>query len=156
MTGYQITIRTPGGRGWRIRTTSAATIQQIAQQLITDASNRIKYADLQSLWPSGSADHLHKFGETVFRAVVQAVSQQIRGGRLDVLQTGEGILQAVNGALQSGEWKDSACHEIGRRIIKILIAVAIGYLRTQFPVLNAVNAAKSLQVLDGLLQQRSA
>lgn len=153
MIGYQITIRTPGGKGWRIRTTSAGTISQIAHQLVAAASDRIKFADLQALWPAGSADHLHNFSETVFTALVRAVAVQLRSGRLDVLQTGEGLLTAVTSALQSTEWKDSACHELGKRLLKILMAVAIGYLRTQFPAITAGNADKALAVLASLLSQ---
>lgn len=154
MARYQLTIRMPNGSGWRIRTASAAEMQDLTRELVAIASEKIRIADLQSLWPDGTAGQLHAFGGAVFESVVKSAANALGAGQLDVLRSGQGMLPAVNGLMQQTEWKDSLCSDFGKRLLKILMAVALAYLRSQFPVITTENAQKALDVLDSLLSRR--
>ena len=156
MAGYQITIRTPNGKGWRIRTTTAADFGQIARELIDSASEKIRLVELNTLWPDATAAHWHRFGASIFETVLKSVGNQIRAGRLDVLKSGEGLLSSVGDLLQAGEWKGATCSDVGKRIIKVLLSLALAYLRTQFPVITPATTATALTIIDRLVGQRSA
>lgn len=151
---YQITIKGINGKGWRIRPTTGAEFQQISRELLSRAAESIKLADIQALWPEAAAAKWHAFGDAVFQSVLQSVYSQIERGEINVLSTGRGVLDSTTARLSEADWKESTC-ETGRRMVKILLAIALEYLRAQFPVIHAGNAARALTVLGALIAQRS-
>ena len=155
MNQYQITVRNPRyGSAWRIRTTSAAEFADISRELLRQASDVIKLGDLQTLWPGAAAAKWHAFGDDVFQSVLRWAHSTISRNDFDGLTTGRGILQTVSGHMDAAGWKEITC-EIAQRIAKILIRLALEYLRTQFPVITAANALRAIAILDRLLSRPS-
>jgi hypothetical protein len=154
MARYQITIRGINGKGWRIRPMTGGEFQQISREILSKAAESIQLADVQSLWPAAAASKWHAFGDAVFHAVLKSVYRQLDRGEFDVLATGRGVLNTTTDLLSDAGWKESTC-EIGRRVVKILLSISLQYLRLQFPVIEAGNAARALAVLGGLIAQRS-
>lgn len=154
MDQYQLTFRLPNGRGWRIRTTSAAEFNEICRGLVEQAGAKVKLNDLQRLWPDGQVAHLHQFTAAIFDAVIQSVQSGLYSEDFDILKTGHGLLRHVTDQIHDTDWKDSACSDIGKRIIKIVLSLALAYLRTQFPAITPATAAKAIAVLEGLLSRR--
>ena len=156
MDRYQITVRNPSNAtAWRIRTTSGAEFSEISRELLRQASEVIKIGDLQALWPGAAAAKWHAFGDDVFQCILRWAHTTISRNDFDGLVTGRGILQTVSGHMDAAGWEEITC-DIAQRIAKILIRLAITYLRTQFPAINAGNAVRAVAVLDRLLSRPSS
>jgi hypothetical protein len=153
MSRYAITITLPNGK-WRIRRQTAAEVQEISRHILQSVSDRVKVVDLQKLWPSESIARWHQFGDDVFDAVCSGVAQAIEWGRVNILQTGQDLLQYANTFLQARGWKEIQWSSIAKHLLKVLLSAVIGWLRVQFPVINAGNAGQAVKVLAGLAGQR--
>lgn len=156
MSRYQITIRNPlNNHAWRIRTTTAAEFADISSQLLIHASKSVKFVDLQALWPAESAAKWHAYGDDVFQSLLRWAHTTISQGDFDAINTGRNVFRVVSGHMQAAGWKEITC-DIGKRLAKILIRVAIAYLRSQFPAIGAANAGRALVIFDRLLARPSA
>lgn len=155
MNRYQLTVRLPNGSGWRIRTTSAATLTDITRSLTDAAGHRVQFAELQTLWPNGTVANWSAYAATICGVLIEVVASAVRAGQYDILQSGRGLLTAVLSRMQHTDWKDHSCTAVGKRMVKILLSLGLAYLRAQFPHISAANSTRAIAVLDGLLSQRS-
>ena len=153
MSRYQMTVRTPNGKGWRIRTTSAAEFTEISREIIHHAAEKLHMPDLQSLWPEQTLANWHAFAADTFEAVLHSVSQAIRGGQFDVLKTGANVFEQTVSLLRQ-RWSTVEWTDIAKRLVKILLSLAVTFLRTQFPAINAANSGKALAAFQLLVSSR--
>lgn len=153
MSQYAITITLPNGK-WRIRRQTAAEVQEISRHILQSISDRIRVVDLQKLWPSESIARWHKFADDVFDGTCQAIAAAIEAGRVTVLKTGQDVLPFVRGIMANRGWKEIEWSSTAAHLLKVLLSAVIGWLRVQFPIVNAGNAAQAVKILTGLIAQR--
>lgn len=150
MAGYQLTIRTPNGKGWRIRTTSAATFEQVLQEVVLAAAERLKLADLQALWPDGTAARWQAFSQDALNGLFRTVQLAIARGELDILKTGgTNLFRDVQAWMKESGWNQ--WDQLTSHLVKVLIAAGMAYLRTQFPVISPKSAELAVDLLGWLL-----
>lgn len=150
---YQLTIRLPHGKGWRLRTTSASEFVDLSRHFVEMTAEKLALSDLVDLWPDESAAALHRYGQEVFHTVLRVVREQIARGQFDVLDSGRGLLAMLLDDLRAKGWSET-CTKIGLRIAKIVLSLAVGWLRTQFPVISERNYPAAITALSRLIQQR--
>lgn len=150
---YQITITLPNGK-WRVRRQTAAEVNDIARNILQSIGDKVHIENLQKLWPSEALAKWHQFGDDVFDAVCAGVSQCFQWGRLQVLKTGENLLKFATDFLRARGWEEVEWSAIAKHLLKVLLSAVVGWLRVQFPVINAANAGQAVKVLTGLLARR--
>lgn len=150
MAGFQLTIRTPNGKGWRIRTTSAASFEQVLQEVVLSAAERLKLSDLQALWPDGTAARWQAFSQDALNGLFRTVQLAIARGDLDILKTGgTRLFRDVQELMQESGW--TQWDNLTSHLVKVLIAAGMAYLRTQFPVISPKSAQVAVDLLGRLL-----
>ena len=155
MARYQLTIRTPNGKKWRIRPVTGSEFRQIVGELKLAASNRIGNIDLLALWPDKTFDRWRKFAADAFDAMLRTVRDSVQRGEHRILKTGTGLLDGVSAWMESFGWSEVTSCDIAKRLMKIVISLAVGYLRSQFPVIGAANSLAVVDALDSLVLQRA-
>jgi hypothetical protein len=155
MSRYQLTIRTPNGKRWRIRPVSGEEFREISREILLQASDRIKNLDLLSLWPDKTIDRWKKFAADGFDSLIRSVGHAIETGDHKILRSGRGLLASVSEWMKSFGWKELEWSLIAKRLVKIVISLGLAYLRTQFPVIDSRNSVAALDVMESLLLQRA-
>lgn len=150
---YQITITLPNGK-WRVRRQTAAEVNDIARNILQSIGDKVHIENLQQLWPTEALAKWHRFGDDVFDAVCAGVAQFLEWGRFTVLKTGQDLLRFATDFLRARGWEELGWSDIARHLLKVLLSAVIGWLRVQFPVINAANAGQAVKVLTGLLARR--
>jgi hypothetical protein len=150
---YQITITLPNGK-WRVRRQTAAEVNDIARHILQSIGDKIHLDNLQQLWPSEALAKWHRFGDDVFDAVCSGVARMLEAGRLTVLKTGQDLLKYATDFLKSRGWEELAWSDIAKHLLKVLLSAVIGWLRVQFPAINASNAGQAVKLLAGLAARR--
>lgn len=153
MSRYAITITLPNGK-WRVRRQTAAEVNAIARSILQSIGDKVRIEHLEELWPSDAVVRWHQFGDAVFDAVCQGVAAAFEAGRLAVLKTGEDLLPFVRGVMLSRGWKEIEWSSLAKHLLKVFFSAVIGWLRVQFPIINASNAAQAVRVLTSLVASR--
>lgn len=155
MASYQITFRTPNGKKWRIRPASGSEFRQLTGEILHSASDRIKNLDLLALWPELTIDRWKSFAADCFDAVLRSVRDAVKAGSLSILKTGDGLLTSVSEWMDCRGWKEVKWSDIAKRLLKIVLSLAVGYLRTQFPAITSRNASQAVDAFGSLISQYS-
>lgn len=155
MTGLQLTVHLPGGTGWRARITAPPGFSDVVSHLLDTVSPKVAVADLAALWPTQSAGHWRGFAADCFAALLDAVAGELRGGRLNTLQSGQGLLKLVRDDLSANGWGHSVCQDIGTRLVKIILAAGLAYLSAQFPAITPATAGAALEILERVRNEHS-